>query len=131
MNRSKSLTALGLVLAMLLASSCAKMSTPQKMLTILATGGIAGSAITYYGQAEAAAGIAAGAGSGLLSSGSILIADEQLATAAQERRARENAEQAQKMEQIEGRLKQIETQNAQLIRELRGRAAAGGGGSGV
>ena len=44
---------------------------------------------------------------------------------------RENAEQAQKMEQIEGRLKQIETQNAQLIRELRGRAAAGGGGSGV
>ena len=43
---------------------------------------------------------------------------------------RENAEQAQKMEQIEGRLKQIETQNAQLIRELRGRAAAGGGGGG-
>jgi len=50
--------------------------------------------MSYYGQAEASAGMAAGLSSGLISSGSILVTNQTYASAVQERRARLNARHA-------------------------------------
>jgi len=92
--RTTQFSAIVLCAAFMGSPSCTKMSTPQKVTTILVTGGLAGTALSYYGQAEAASGLAAGVSSGMVSGGSILIANETYATPVQARRARLNAREA-------------------------------------